>query len=177
VKENETHVGRNEIDDSRYSRPRPWSCGRRSDLVPAQPHDYQGDRRHYRRRVRPVRNLGCARVLPPLHVHHREDESFWVLAGEFTMQCGDRTFRGGPGAYFFLPRGVPHTFVNDGTTPGHLLTLLTPGGSEAAFVEGGRPAEHDGLPSPGPIDVEKLQRIGRKYGHEIVGPPLSPARG
>src|SRR5262245_44270620 len=55
---------------------------------------------------------------PPLHVHHREDESFWILEGEFTMRCGDRTFRGGTGAYFFLPRGVPHTFVNEGSAPG-----------------------------------------------------------
>jgi mannose-6-phosphate isomerase-like protein (cupin superfamily) len=113
---------------------------------------------------------------PPLHVHHREDESFWILDGDFTMRCGDETFRGTTGAYFFLPRGVPHTFVNESSSPGHLLTLLTPGGGEAAFVEGGRPAEREGLPPAAPIDVEQLRRIGQKYGHEIVGPPMKPRR-
>src|SRR6186713_2375850 len=75
---------------------------------------------------------------PPLHVHRREDEAFWVLAGELTMRCGDRTFRAGPGAFVFLPRDVPHTFVVEGNAPARMLTLLTPGGGEGLFVEGGR---------------------------------------
>src|SRR5262249_53287055 len=48
---------------------------------------------------------------PPLHIHHREDESFYVLEGELTMRCGDREFRASAGSFFFLPRDVPHSFV------------------------------------------------------------------
>ena len=41
---------------------------------------------------------------PPMHVHHREDESFYILEGELTLQCGERRFRAGTGAFVFLPR-------------------------------------------------------------------------
>src|SRR5215468_7575500 len=85
---------------------------------------------------------------PPLHVHHREDESFYVLEGELTMRCGERTFTAAAGAFVFLPRGVPHTFVVEGDMPARMLTLLTPGGGEGVFIEGGRRAEGDGLPPP-----------------------------
>jgi mannose-6-phosphate isomerase-like protein (cupin superfamily) len=112
---------------------------------------------------------------PPLHVHHREDESFYVLEGEVTMRCGDRTFRAGPGAFVFLPRDIPHTFVVEGTTPARMLTLLTPGGGERLFVEGGRVPEHDGLPPVAPPDIQALKRVNDRFGAEIVGPPLTPS--
>jgi mannose-6-phosphate isomerase-like protein (cupin superfamily) len=111
---------------------------------------------------------------PPLHVHHREDEAFWVLEGELSMRCGDRTFRARPGSFVFLPRDVPHTFVVEGHTPARMLTLLTPGGGEGLFVEAGRRAEHDGLPPATPPDIDALRRVSERYGAEIVGPPMSP---
>jgi mannose-6-phosphate isomerase-like protein (cupin superfamily) len=112
---------------------------------------------------------------PPLHVHHREDEAFWILEGDVSMRCGDRTFRAAAGAFVFLPRDVPHTFVVEGDTPARMLTLLTPGGGEGLFIEGGRPAEGDGLPPAGPLDVDALKRVSARYGAEIVGPPMAPA--
>ena len=112
---------------------------------------------------------------PPLHVHHREDESFYVLEGEMTMRCGDRTFSATAGSFVFLPRDVPHTFVVEGDRPARMLTLLTPGGGEGVFLDAGRRAEHDGLPPAAPPDIETLKRVSGLYGAEIVGPPLSPA--
>ncbi len=114
---------------------------------------------------------------PPLHVHHREDESFWVLEGDMTMQCGGRLFRAPAGSFVFLPRDVPHTFVVEGLAPARMLTLLTPGGGEMFFVEGGRPADHDRLPEPARPDVQMLKRVGERFGIEIVGPPMPPTRG
>jgi mannose-6-phosphate isomerase-like protein (cupin superfamily) len=113
---------------------------------------------------------------PPLHVHHREDESFWVLEGELTMQCGDKSFRAGPGSFVFLPRDVPHSFVVEGDTPARMLTLLTPGGGEGVFIDGGRPAEREGLPPAAPPDIPALKRVSERYGAEIVGPPMTPNR-
>jgi quercetin dioxygenase-like cupin family protein len=111
---------------------------------------------------------------PPLHVHHLEDEAFYVLEGEVTMRCGDRTFRARPGAFVFLPRDVPHTFVVEGDTPARMLTLLTPGGGENVFIEGGRHPDGDGLPPATPPDIENLKRVSARYGAEIVGPPMAP---
>lgn len=115
----------------------------------------------------------AAGASPPLHIHRREDEAFWVLEGVVRFQTGDDTIVAGPGSFVFLPRDVPHTFVVEGDETAHMLTLLTPGGSERFFVEGGRTPEGPGLPPPGPPDIEKLQRVAPAFGLEIVGPPLA----
>lgn len=112
---------------------------------------------------------------PPLHVHSREDETFWVLEGELTVVCGEETYVAGPGTMAFLPRGVPHTFRVDGDVPARLTTLITPGGMEEFFAKVGRPAEDFGLPPAGPVDVEAMARWSGEYGMKIVGPPLARA--
>jgi quercetin dioxygenase-like cupin family protein len=112
---------------------------------------------------------------PHLHVHRREDESFWVLEGEMTMRCGDRTFRASRGSYVFMPRNIPHTFVVEGNAPARLLTLVTPGGAEGFFAEVGRPAGGDAAPPLEPVDVERLKKAAERFGAEIVGPPMMPA--
>jgi quercetin dioxygenase-like cupin family protein len=112
---------------------------------------------------------------PPLHIHRREDESFWVLEGRVRFRCGDQEIVGGPGTFVFLPRDVPHTFVVESAEGAHILTLLTPGGGERFFVEGGRPPAGPGLPPPGPLDIERLERAAEQFGSEIVGPPMAPS--
>jgi quercetin dioxygenase-like cupin family protein len=114
---------------------------------------------------------------PPMHVHHREDESFYVLAGELTVRCGDETISAAAGTFVQLPRGVPHSFVVTSDTPVRMLNLMTPGGGEGFFVEAGRPAEDDGLPPAGPIDIARLRHAGEVYGAEVVGPPLGSSAG
>jgi len=111
---------------------------------------------------------------PPVHIHHREDESFYVLEGELTVQCGEETFPAKAGTFVTLPRDVPHGFVVEGQTPVRMLNLMTPGGGEGFFVEAGRPALTEGLPPAGPPDIERLQQASVKYGSELVGPPLTP---
>ena len=121
-----------------------------------------------------VESLIAPGYSPPLHVHHQEDESFYVLEGELTMCCGDRVFEATAGAFVFLPRGVPHTFVVEGETPARMLALITPGGGEAFFPAAGRPAEREGLPPAGPPDIERLKRVAAMYASDIIGPPMSP---
>jgi quercetin dioxygenase-like cupin family protein len=111
---------------------------------------------------------------PPLHVHHREDEAFYVLEGELTIRCGEETFSAPAGSFAFLPCDVPHTFVVEGDRPAHLLTLISPGGGERFFVDAGRTPETEGLPPAGPPDVERLRSFLGTYDHEFVGPPLQP---
>jgi len=47
---------------------------------------------------------------PPLHVHDREDECFYVLDGELSIRCGDDAFAAVAGSLLFLPRGRLHRF-------------------------------------------------------------------
>ena len=107
---------------------------------------------------------------PPLHVHHGEDEPMWVLEGRVTFTCGEHAFHAGPGSFVFLPRGVPHTFVVEGTTPARILTLLVPAGLEHYFEGLGVPATGAGL-CPQPLDPAKLSDFQRQYRVEHLGPP------
>jgi quercetin dioxygenase-like cupin family protein len=63
---------------------------------------------------------------PPLHLHRREDEAFYVIEGEITFHYDGEDFAAGPGTFVFLPRDVPHTFVVEGDTPARVSTLISP---------------------------------------------------
>ncbi len=104
---------------------------------------------------------------PPLHMHHREDEWFYVLEGEFLFQVGDRQIRAATGAALFAPHDVPHTFLNVGTTPGRTLVVAEPAGLEMFFAQMAA-ACVDGLPDPAAI-----LPVFEKYGLELLGPPLT----
>ena len=97
----------------------------------------------------------------PLHIHHREDEMFYVLEGEFEFRCGDRMFNAAKGALVSLPREIPHSLKNTGNALGKTLLVLIPGGTEKAFEEISM------LPS-GPPDLEKINAITMKYGVEFL---------
>jgi quercetin dioxygenase-like cupin family protein len=93
---------------------------------------------------------------PPPHVHEREDESFYVLDGEFEILLGDELLQAGPGDFAFVPRGTLHRFANVGDTAGRILILFTPGGLETFFRAAGTPATDDG-PAP-PLDAAEIAR-------------------
>jgi quercetin dioxygenase-like cupin family protein len=94
---------------------------------------------------------------PPRHVHHVEDEMFYVLEGEMVVECGDQRWTAGPGDFAFLPHGVAHVFVVS-RGPVHGLQLTTPAGLEAFVEEVGRLPEGPGLPEPSIPDVPGWRR-------------------
>jgi quercetin dioxygenase-like cupin family protein len=108
----------------------------------------------------------------PLHVHHQEDEGFWILEGEFTFEVADRTIKAGPGSFLFGPRGVPHRYTVD-RGPARLLFLLSPGGFEEFIYATSEPAERLTLPPspeapPSEEEMEQLMEAARRYGAEIL---------
>ena len=107
---------------------------------------------------------------PPLHVHHRDDEMFYILEGSFLFKCGDELFEAGSGSFVFLPRGIPHSFKNVGETVAKFLVIGTPAGLDQYFVDAGTPALGEGL-RPQPLDFQQMAAIGAQYGMEILGPP------
>lgn len=108
---------------------------------------------------------------PPPHIHHREDEAFYALEGEFEFLLEDRTVKAGVGSYIYVPRGTLHTLKNVGTSPGRLLTLVAPSGLDEYFEELGVPGDDISSPPTDPPDIEKLMETSRRYGIEIPPEP------
>lgn len=108
---------------------------------------------------------------PPPHIHHREDETFCVLEGEYEFLVGERTIRVGAGSVIYGPRNIPHTFKNVGVATARMLVFVTPAGLEKFFEEVGEEATDESSPPPfGQAEIERLLAIAPKYDLEI--PPL-----
>lgn len=111
----------------------------------------------------------------PLHVHHNEDEAFYVLEGEMTFYIGEQTIKAGPGSCLFGPKDVPHAYTVDSGSA-RLLFLLSPAGFEGLIRETGEPAKSLTIPlqpeaPPDEAEMEEFMVIAARYGGEIVGPP------
>lgn len=96
-----------------------------------------------------------------LHTHSREDESFYVLAGELTVQLGEATMVVAPGEFLRIPRDTRHAFVNRGATPVTAVVLLTPAGLEQFFVDLAALAAEA---ADGQIDPETLGALTARFG-------------
>jgi len=106
---------------------------------------------------------------PPLHVHHTEDEAWYVLSGKLTFHIGERTQEAPPGTFVFAPRNLPHWFTVD-EEPARVLVFASPGGAFERIVEQtGVPA--DTATGPLPPDPAAIAEPLRANGVEILGPP------
>jgi quercetin dioxygenase-like cupin family protein len=108
---------------------------------------------------------------PPVHVHSREDEAFYVLEGQIRYRRGDDDFLAGPGTWVWLPRRVPHAFKVK-SERARALILATPGGLEQMFADGGVPVSESPKPPQQSYDPEAAIAISKSYGFEVIGPQL-----
>jgi mannose-6-phosphate isomerase-like protein (cupin superfamily) len=69
---------------------------------------------------------GAPRPVAPLHVHHEDDEAWYVLEGTLSFRVGDREVTAPAGAAVFGPRGLPHTYWNPGPGPARYLLVMAP---------------------------------------------------
>lgn len=102
-------------------------------------------------------------IAVPPHIHHRNDEAFYVLDGRLQLTVAGQDYDLEPGAFVFVPRGVRHKWVNSSSQPARIMLTFTPGGMDQFFVE------MDPL-LKGPMDLEKILPVCAKYGYELVGP-------
>lgn len=114
---------------------------------------------------------------PPMHVHAREDETWYVIDGAVVFQRGHERIRAMAGDSVFLPRGLPHGFAVESPTA-RLLHMYTPGGLDAAFraLSAAASAAELPPPPPGPPDASVLRQVEETFGRHgvtFVGPPLS----
>jgi mannose-6-phosphate isomerase-like protein (cupin superfamily) len=104
-----------------------------------------------------------ARGGPPLHVHHAQDEWFFVREGEFDIRVGEVTHHLRPGDSLLAPRGTPHAFANT-TERGRMLVTFLPAGRMEAFFR-----EASAIENPTP---PQMAGVFAAHGMKVVGPPL-----
>jgi len=105
---------------------------------------------------------------PAFHLHHSQDEWFYVLRGEFMVQVGDDKFSLKPGDSAFAPRKTPHAFAKVSEGEAQMLVLFQPAGLMEDFFK-----QMSKLGKSIPKDQETvLKELWRTHGMEIVGPPL-----
>jgi mannose-6-phosphate isomerase-like protein (cupin superfamily) len=110
--------------------------------------------------------------VPPPDIHHREEETFYVLEGEMTVAVGGRTVRATPGTMVIVPRHTVHSFAIESEQL-RVLTLLTPAGMEGWFKEFSVPAPAMTLPppeEPSYSEIQKMLAAAPKFGIEFVLP-------
>jgi uncharacterized RmlC-like cupin family protein len=109
---------------------------------------------------------------PPLHLHHHEDEGMLILDGQIRFRQGTEEFIAGPGMLVWVPREVPHAFTVQSPTA-RVLVIVTPGGFEQMFVDGGVPARDTPEPPTQEYDPDAARALAEKYGFDVVGPQLT----
>ena len=120
-----------------------------------------------------IENFDPQGTATPLHVHHNEDETFYVVEGEVTVLVGGERIDLGAGDYLFAPRDIPHTTIVTSASA-HVLTTISPAGLEELFVELGVPVAAGEQPVEATLPpMPELVRRFAGYGVEILGPPLS----
>jgi quercetin dioxygenase-like cupin family protein len=100
----------------------------------------------------------------PLHVHHYQDEIFYVLDGEYYFQVGDEKYRLNAGDSMFLPRKVPHAWTQV-SGKGKMTVILQPAGKLEDFF-----VTMAALKTP--PTQKQIAQIFADNEMEIVGPPL-----
>ena len=105
---------------------------------------------------------------PPPHGHKNEDETFFVVQGEYELLVDGKWVKGYPGDCFYRARGTVHGFRNSGTTTGKMLIFVHPGGFENYLEQL--------APLSVPADLPKLIEISNRYGIFFPGILDSAAR-
>ena len=108
---------------------------------------------------------------PPLHIHEKEDELFYVLEGRLQATRGKEEMTIEAGESAFLPRRVPHTFKILSSFA-RALVYVTPGGFEGYFRDLGEPAGKLALPDYVPLlSIPEMTRVASRYGVTLLPNP------
>jgi mannose-6-phosphate isomerase-like protein (cupin superfamily) len=96
----------------------------------------------------------------PLHIHHDEDEAWYVLDGRLRVKVGDAEHEVPAGGAVIGPRGQPHTFWNP-DPDASVRYLLVMGARTSALLD----VIHGG---ERPADVEGMRALFEAYGCTLL---------
>lgn len=108
---------------------------------------------------------GTAKVGPMLHIHFNQDEIFTVTEGTYRFVVGNETKNLVAGDTIFLPRNVPHTWIQT-SDRGKMIYFLQPAGKMEEFFT----IMNDLKERP---SQELMDRIHAEHDMKVVGPPLT----
>ncbi len=119
-----------------------------------------------------VETLDPRGTATPLHVHHNEEETFFVFDGELTLIADGERIELATGDFALVPRGVPHAYVVR-SEQARMLVTFSPAGFEQVFADLGVDVATHAAPPPDSIfpPVDEIAAVFASYGCEIVGPP------
>lgn len=102
---------------------------------------------------------------PPRHVHHAQEEWFYVVEGVYAVEVGARRHRLQAGEAVLAPRGIPHGWARVGDVPGRMLIAFSPAGDMEAFFDGATALS--ALPP-----ASELRALFAANGMTLLGPPI-----
>ena len=110
--------------------------------------------------------------MPPLHVHHEDDETFILLDGKISLYVGDtNVVLAEAGESALAPKGIPHTFRVESETA-RWFVAATPAGFERFVTAVGVPADEAVIPTEPVLPrPEELAETAAEFGIELLGPP------
>jgi len=101
---------------------------------------------------------GPPRYIAPPHLHHNDDEAWYVLEGTLRIRRGTEEIEAQAGAGVFVPKGIPHTYWNPSTEPCRYLLIMS--SNIYRLIQ-----EIHGLPERTPAT---LKAVFAKYDSELV---------
>ena len=106
----------------------------------------------------------------PPHIYTREDETYYILAGQIEVLLGEETTVAGPNDFVNVPRGTVHCFRNTGTETARMLLTFPPAGIEKWSEETLERAPNEAQEAPDNIDevVARYVAAAPRYGLEFV---------
>lgn len=106
---------------------------------------------------------------PPMHLHRREDEAFFMLEGSLTFTVDGREITASAGDALSVPAGVGHTFRNDTDRLARYLVQTTPAAFDRMVMACGSPVDSDAAPRP-PTEDEIAGVVARldEFGIDLV---------
>jgi len=111
-----------------------------------------------------LENTFHAKGGPGRHLHHEQDEWFYVVEGEFIIEVGEERFEMHPGDSLLAPRRIPHVWAFVGEGIGRILVTFSPAGKMEAFFR--EVTKANAMPPQTP-------ELWRAHGMELMGPPLA----
>ena len=102
----------------------------------------------------------------PRHKHTREDEVYFVLAGELEATVGENTFVLQPGDTLLAPRDIPQEIRNSGSATNHYLLVFSPSGFEDFIMATAVPALENAVAptEPPAVAVQTVHKLAVDFG-------------